>query len=64
MSSDGYGYGYADVVPGYSTKICDYSVTDASYNGCCLEAMNVEEWDTPWYIIHDGGDGSSGGNAC
>ena len=51
--------GYAG--PGYSTKICDYSVTDASYNARCLDAMDVYEWDVPWFVKQDGGDGSDGG---
>ncbi len=67
MLMSSYEYGYAYVVPGYSTKICDYLVTDASYNGRCLEAMNVDEWDTPWYVMQDGADGSDSGmraNTC
>ncbi len=55
MSPTGY------VGPGYSTKICDYSVTDASYNARCFHAMDVYEWDMSWYVKQDGGDGSDGG---
>ena len=47
MSPDGYA------VPGYSTKICDYSLVSAAYDGRCREAMNVHDWDTPLYSSHD-----------
>lgn len=47
-----------DVKPGYSTKICDYSAT---------EAMNMgDDWCTPWHIraYYGGSDDGMRADTC